>query len=172
MERENRGWTYEALASRMESAGCPIQASAIHKIEKAGRRITVDELMGFAAAFELGVPDLLRPREVVISARLAKLFDAWEEARITVSAASERRDAAFRSMAKFVQENHGEALEPFWEMVSVWAEDVTSEDDSPAMVEAVRAMVMARAVPVETFKDVEREAFEKLAAEESVTDGE
>ena len=43
--REERGWTYEALARRMTMAGCPIQPSAIYKTEKGSprRRVVVEE---------------------------------------------------------------------------------------------------------------------------------
>lgn len=59
--RDQRGFTNESLARRMTDAGCPIRDSAIYKIEKGTppRRITVDELFGFAAAFEMPVTDLL-----------------------------------------------------------------------------------------------------------------
>jgi transcriptional regulator with XRE-family HTH domain len=48
-----RGWTYEGLARRMSDIGCPIDQSAIYKIEKGRprRRITVDELVGFSRVF-------------------------------------------------------------------------------------------------------------------------
>ncbi len=55
-EREARGWTLEGFAKRMEDVGCPIQPSAIYKIETSDppRRITVDELVAFSRV--LGVP--------------------------------------------------------------------------------------------------------------------
>jgi hypothetical protein len=48
-----RGWTYDGLARRMSDIGCPIDQSAIYKIEKVRprRRITVDELVGFSRIF-------------------------------------------------------------------------------------------------------------------------
>ena len=146
----------------MADAGCPIQPSAIYKIEKAGRRITVDELLGFAAAFECSVVDLLRPREVVVSARLSRLFDKWEEARQESLRAQRRTDEAFRKMAAFVQENHKDALEPFFEMVTTWAAEAGQTE---AESDAVRAMVLASAVPVEPFKQLEADALETLQAE-------
>ena len=161
MEREARGWSYDGLASRVTEAGCPIQGSAIYKIEKADppRQITVDEMLGFSAAFEIPVMDLLRPREVVVSAKLSRLFDKWEAARQESLAAQARSDAAFRKMARFVQEYHGDALEPFFEMVMDW-----SPDDAVSAVEAeaARMVMLASAVPVEPFKKLEREALDAL----------
>jgi transcriptional regulator with XRE-family HTH domain len=161
MERENRGWTYDGLASRMTGAGCPIQPSAIYKIEKADppRRITVDELLGFSAAFELGVPDLLRPREVVVDERLSRLFDKWEQARQEEHAAQQRNRDAFEKMAHFVQNNHGDALEPFYQKVKDWAV-ATAPSDTEA--EVLRTMVIAQALPVPTHKQMQWEALQAL----------
>jgi transcriptional regulator with XRE-family HTH domain len=65
-EREQRNWTYEGTAKRMGDAGCPIQPTAVYKIEKADppRRITVDELVAFAKVFDTSVENLLAPAEL------------------------------------------------------------------------------------------------------------
>lgn len=57
--REARGWTPESLAHRMTASGCPIAVSAIYKIEKEGRSVDPDELVTFAALFEVSTDDLL-----------------------------------------------------------------------------------------------------------------
>ncbi|NIH70503.1 helix-turn-helix domain-containing protein [Auritidibacter ignavus] len=57
--RLTRGWTYQALADRMKEIGHPIDPSGIHKTEKAGRRITVNELIGYTRAFDIRVTQLL-----------------------------------------------------------------------------------------------------------------
>jgi transcriptional regulator with XRE-family HTH domain len=79
IEREQRGWSYEGLAKRMADVGCPIQSSAIYKIEKGApkRRITVDELVGFSIAFELTVEELLIAPELRASADAARLLEQW-----------------------------------------------------------------------------------------------
>jgi transcriptional regulator with XRE-family HTH domain len=66
-ERERRGWTYEGTAKRLTVAGCPIQGSAIYKIEKGNprRRISVDELVAFAKVFDVDTSDLLIPPELI-----------------------------------------------------------------------------------------------------------
>ncbi|WP_026820185.1 helix-turn-helix domain-containing protein [Arthrobacter castelli] len=51
--------TYEELAERMRAVGCDIHASGIQKTEKSGRRITVDELIGYSRALEVPVDSLL-----------------------------------------------------------------------------------------------------------------
>ncbi|KQY58890.1 hypothetical protein ASD11_04480 [Aeromicrobium sp. Root495] len=146
----------------MEEAGCPIQASALYKIEKSGRRITVDELLGFSAAFELRVADLLRPREVVMSSRLTSLFETWESLRQESIALSRRQSEAFKKLSHFVQEHHADTLEPFFQMVTAWSEENGSTE---AETEAIRSILLATSVPVEPFKKMEQEALEALARE-------
>ncbi len=62
-EREARGWTYESLARHVTEAGCPLNGSAIYKIEKADppRRIVVDELVAFAEVFGLTLDEMFTP---------------------------------------------------------------------------------------------------------------
>jgi transcriptional regulator with XRE-family HTH domain len=84
MEREAREWSYEGLSKRMESAGYPIGATSIFKIEKGRprpRRITVDEAVGFALVFGVDVKDLLRPVDTKLTGEARKAVQAWIEAR-------------------------------------------------------------------------------------------
>jgi hypothetical protein len=59
----------------MTDAGTALHATAIFKIEKGDppRRITVDELVGFARVFETNVDDLLAPPELVAQQRAREL---------------------------------------------------------------------------------------------------
>lgn len=93
-ERERRGWSYEGTAKRLTDAGCPIQSSAIFKIEKGEprRRITVDELVGFARVFELDVEDLLIPANVILT----------EAVREQIAVAGEAYAAAVDAARRFV----------------------------------------------------------------------
>jgi transcriptional regulator with XRE-family HTH domain len=61
--RQVRKMTYEGLAQRMTDVGCPIQPSALYKIEKGSprRRITVDELVALATVFEIALDELAAP---------------------------------------------------------------------------------------------------------------
>jgi hypothetical protein len=55
----------------MAAAGCPMDQSAIYKIEKGRpkrRSISVNELVGFSSVFEIPPDELLLPPEVVHSA--------------------------------------------------------------------------------------------------------
>lgn len=76
-EREQRGWTLEGTAKRMAEVGYPIQPTAIYKIEKGDppRRITVDELVGFATVFGTTVDNLLLPLELVHDQEARRLFE-------------------------------------------------------------------------------------------------
>lgn len=57
--REEAGLSYQQLADRMKAVGCDIYPSGIQKTEKAGRRITVEELVGYARAFDVSLMELL-----------------------------------------------------------------------------------------------------------------
>lgn len=61
LERERRGWSYDQLAREMAKKGCPIQASAIYKIEKGTppRKVDPNELVALALVFDLTPADLL-----------------------------------------------------------------------------------------------------------------
>lgn len=100
-ERERRGWSYEGLAQRMTDAGCPINQSAIYKIERGTksrtgepgppRRITVDELVAFSTVFDVPIGDLLLPPDLVAQEEARGLIDAW--ARSWAAADRARQDA-------------------------------------------------------------------------------
>lgn len=60
-ERERRGWSYEDTAIALAREGLELHYTAIYKTEKKGRRVTVDELVALASAFDTTPGDLLRP---------------------------------------------------------------------------------------------------------------
>jgi transcriptional regulator with XRE-family HTH domain len=101
-ERDIRGWSYEALAKRMTDAGVPMNQSAIQKIEKGNprRRITVDELLGFAKVFGTNVSDLLLNKSIGEDAHAAKLFQRWQKAEGEVEEARLRAEIAHRAFEK------------------------------------------------------------------------
>lgn len=57
--REALGLTLDGLASRLTSVGCQIHPTAIWKLENGQRKLNVDELVAFAAVFEVSPADLL-----------------------------------------------------------------------------------------------------------------
>jgi transcriptional regulator with XRE-family HTH domain len=97
-ERERAGWSYAGLAQRMTSVGCAIDASALYKIEKATprRRITVAELIAFAAVFDVpSVSDLLLPPELWAKRQAAEAVEAYQQARVAwLTAAARLREVA------------------------------------------------------------------------------
>lgn len=114
-ERDSRGMSYEGLADRMTKAGCPIQASAIYKIEKMNppRRITVDELVGFAQVFEVSVEDLLTPVEIVRNEALRQQVQIVGDASAAVVDGARRFVAAWAVIVKMLDEQQvdGQVLE-------------------------------------------------------------
>jgi transcriptional regulator with XRE-family HTH domain len=128
--------SYDGLASRLTSAGCPIQASAIYKIEKGDppRRITVDELVAFAQVFGVSIEHLLLPPEAVATEELADLAVAWNTAQMQAWEASqlaweaqEQANEAWGRLTLFVQSHEDlrakvEAFMHFW-VQHFWPED-------------------------------------------------
>lgn len=78
-EREQRSWSPGGLADQMTKAGCPMNQSAIWKIENGNprRKITVDELLAFARVFETTVEDLLVAPELIPHRQAVTLCDRW-----------------------------------------------------------------------------------------------
>lgn len=108
-EREQRGMTYDGLAKRMTDAGCPIQPSAIYKIEKADppRRITVDEVVAFAVVFETSVEDLLKPLELLQAEGLRVLLDSWERAKMLLQIEVQMEESMRDKVRQYVEDHPG-----------------------------------------------------------------
>ncbi len=88
-EREARGWTYEGTAKRMTNVGCPIQSTAIYKIEKGQprRRISVDELVAFAKVFEFEIEEMLMPVGAVLDDAAKEYVQGAYEAQRAITSA-------------------------------------------------------------------------------------
>jgi hypothetical protein len=78
-EREERAWSTGGLADQMTKAGCPMNQSAVWKIENGEprRKITVDELLGFAKVFDLPVEELLVAPELIPHRQAQRLCSRW-----------------------------------------------------------------------------------------------
>jgi DNA-binding Xre family transcriptional regulator len=59
--REQRGMTIYALSGALVQAGRPITPSAVAKLEKRQRHVTVDDLAALAAALSVTPAQLLEP---------------------------------------------------------------------------------------------------------------
>lgn len=83
-ERERRGWSYESTAKRMSAVGCPVQGSAVYRIEKGvpRRRISVDELVAFSRVFEVDIDELLVPMAFFISQEVKTVAERTVQSRI------------------------------------------------------------------------------------------
>jgi transcriptional regulator with XRE-family HTH domain len=105
-EREARGWTYDGLAKRMTDAGCPMNQSALYKIEQLTprRRITVDELVAFSRVFGVPVEQLLLPPEIALADELAERVLEWDQAQARVTAAEKERDGAWDRVSAWVRQ--------------------------------------------------------------------
>lgn len=78
-ERKARGWSYDVLSQKMAEKGCPIQPTALHRIEQGTprRRIVVNELVAFVSVFEGQLTDwVLSPSEAAVQTGLRVFIDA------------------------------------------------------------------------------------------------
>lgn len=111
-ERQARGWTYENLASRMARAGCPINASALHKIEKGSppRRITVDEFVALSHVLGLSPTDLLMSSEDAVGKRLRGVYEHAAETAEALTFAHEAHYQALAEAATFIDQHRDELV--------------------------------------------------------------
>jgi transcriptional regulator with XRE-family HTH domain len=105
-EREEHGWTYAGLAARMTSVGCPIQASALYKIEKSDppRGISVDELMALSRVFGLGLDDLVQPITDTAGKRLLELLNTLQGVQDERSRLDAVFEKALDGVRKFIDD--------------------------------------------------------------------
>lgn len=122
-ERERLGMSYAGLAERMTRAGCPINQSALYKIEKGvpPRGISVSELVALSDVFGVPVQDLLLPVDLVLTARTRELLSKWDEAVIEATEASSRAEEAWTQLRAHLAE-HPAAIERLEEVARSWAE--------------------------------------------------
>ncbi|MFC6286816.1 helix-turn-helix domain-containing protein [Nocardioides sp. GCM10027113] len=111
-EREARGWTYENLAAHMSRAGCPINPSALYKIEKNDppRRITVDEFFALSRVFGVSLTSLARPPEEVASKEFERLLEEASRSLEAMNNAMDDHYAAVREGVLFL-DKHRELIE-------------------------------------------------------------
>ncbi len=80
--RNERGWTREALSTRLGAVGRPIRATGLARLEAGRRRVDVDDLLAFSLVFGVTPLRLLLPVEVVdevalTEERSASWIRAW-----------------------------------------------------------------------------------------------
>lgn len=86
-ERVRRGWSLSDLARRMTAAGYALHPSAIHKIEKGTRRITLNEAVVYAQVFELTLGAMLLDPGVLATKEGLRLWKKYEHAQERYTAA-------------------------------------------------------------------------------------
>ncbi|WP_300399899.1 hypothetical protein [Nocardioides sp.] len=92
VERSERGQSYEVLARLMSEAGCPIQGSALYRIEKGDppRKVAVDELIALSKVWDLPIEDLLMPPELRDQRRAQALVGELVSAYVDLNVVIER----------------------------------------------------------------------------------
>lgn len=146
-EREVRGWTYDGLAKRMTNLGCPIQASALYKIEKGEprRRINVVEHVAFARVFESSLDDLLLPPEVVMDQRLKTLVREWKTAFINWQASEARVKTVLAEILRISRRDPVRVNTVLYDLLSVTsANDPQIREVLDRKIHQVEAELLAR----------------------------
>ena len=103
-ELTQRDWTYAELATRMAKVNCPLDQSAIHKIIKKGRRITVNELVAFSEVLDLSITELLVPLEDALSRRQNELLEELNSQAQAYRAAREPMIETIRKIAALMMQ--------------------------------------------------------------------
>jgi transcriptional regulator with XRE-family HTH domain len=101
-ELADREWTYQELATRMATVSCPMDQSAIHKIIKKGRRITVNELVAFSEVLGVPINELLGPLETELGRRQDELLKALDKHRKAYVSATNPMVETINEIAKFM----------------------------------------------------------------------
>jgi transcriptional regulator with XRE-family HTH domain len=111
-ERQRRGWSQAAMSERLAQLGHRLTVPVLSKIELGDRDIEVDDLVAFAAVFELPVEQLLVDPMVATSELATWLWEAWRRAvseRLAADAAVAEAEQALREAA--VDDDVAAALE-------------------------------------------------------------
>ena len=153
--RHKRGWSYEALAGRMGSLGCPISPSALHRMEQGTPRrpVSVDELVALSRVFEVDVDVLLSPPDLAVGDRAA---DVIRQAELAVNELADKRaqakaslrelDLARKSLARFRSQLLGLQAEAERAAAGPWEEQMTDTVHGPLLQLTLRIASALRIV--------------------------
>lgn len=125
--------SYEGLAVQMKHKGCPINASALFRIEKGDppRRITVDELLAFSQVFGIPVDNLLLPPEVAAREDLVRLVVEWDRAQAQAATSAQAEKEAWESLRGYIK-SHPDVGDDLAAVTEVWAGYYYSEQAAEA----------------------------------------
>lgn len=112
VERERRDWSLTDLARRMTDAGCPLHASAIHKIEKGDppRRISLNEAVAFAQVFGLPLGALILGPGVVATKEALAMWTKYEAATERYLAARQELEDVERRLVSLTDGIEGDLV--------------------------------------------------------------
>lgn len=140
-EREAKGWSLEALAQHMTSAGCAMDRSAIYRLEGESRRITVDEAVTFAGVLGLPLEKMLLPPAVAASKEAARLYRRYERlAKELQGRATQLRELRDQILA-LVEDGHEAEVLDAMDAAGDWTGETTPFGDPGYMMAMWRAQV-------------------------------
>jgi transcriptional regulator with XRE-family HTH domain len=143
-EREALRWSLADLAKEMTARGCPMDRSAVSRIESNNRGVSVTEAAVFARLFGVPLSDLVRPRVLRANRSARKLFDRH-------TALQERLQACLDQLTQVEAELLELVDEGYWGEVTAALRDSYDGDlTSPAAQAAFRWLMDQR--PEALFK--------------------
>ncbi len=102
-ERRRRKWSGRDLAERMTDAGCPMDQSAISRIEGGKRGISIEELVGFASVYHSSVERMLvLPTPEDLGLEVAELLERLHAKRRTLVHVSRGVTELMRELASLL----------------------------------------------------------------------
>ncbi|MBM7519177.1 helix-turn-helix domain-containing protein [Nocardioides nitrophenolicus] len=157
MERKSRGWSIEGLANRMTAAGCPMNGSAIYRIEdpEIRRKVDADELVTMATLFEMSVADLLTPPEAAHDSEVRKLFRRWQKLDGQHRRLRAEAGAAWDDMVAFADASGNQALGTLRELLHDNEKAYRPHD--PSIVDTLLEVSLVRDLPTQSHAERERE---------------
>lgn len=114
-ERQTRGLSQEGLAKLVTEAGCPLQGSAVYRIENGDppRTISFNEAVAFAAVFDIGLEELSEPKALRNQAQARDIALELAEASRKLD---EAHTAALEAAIRLVK--IGEKSPQVWEFIA------------------------------------------------------
>lgn len=136
-EMQARGWSQAKLAKEMAANGYPIHQSAISKIVSPpagdGRRsVSVDEALGFAKTFGVGLSELLVPGYQLTSSQAIKLITEGHEAYKRMLTAEHQYESAAEKLVDRAA-GDAEARNTFTDVFDAVVKDRTPEEISDSI---------------------------------------
>lgn len=146
-EREKRDLSQARLAAKVREAGVEVPTNFVHMVEKGGRKVVVEELVGLADVLGLDFEDLLRPVEVAIREDVGRLVDEYLAREKEAARAILAKEEARASIIAFA-EAHPESADYLAALTEARAEQDPERNALAAQMTNLTAAMLAATADV------------------------